>query len=232
MTTFDYGPIEFYAIGFEGDRPGPGVLRAIDDLVVSGTVNVLDLVFVSRDPEGELTVLELSDTTDDDGVPALDLAGLASEEDIAELAVDVAPGTSAAILVVELLWAKAFAGALFDAGGAVLARQGIPAPHRQRIPVRTHRLKENNMMRRRGRPGLVGLAARTAVVAGTATAVSGGMQPAPGRTRRTRSTRRRRTRRSSSRRRWMPPPLRPWRTPRQRLRRRPPRPLPRVAART
>lgn len=29
------------------------------------------------------------------------------------------------------------------------------------------------MMRRRGRPGLVGLAARTAVVAGTATAVSG-----------------------------------------------------------
>ena len=29
---------------------------------------------------------------------------------------------------------------------------------------------------RRGRPGLVGLAARTAVVAGTATAVSGGMQ--------------------------------------------------------
>ena len=72
--------------------------------------------------------MELSDTTDDAGVPALDLAGLASEEDIADLAVDVAPGTSAAILVVELLWAKAFAGALFDAGGAVLARQTIPAP--------------------------------------------------------------------------------------------------------
>ena len=30
--------------------------------------------------------------------------------------------------------------------------------------------------RRMGRPGLVGLAARTAVVAGTATAVSGGMR--------------------------------------------------------
>ena len=95
MTTFDYGPIEFYAIGFDGDRPGPGVLRAIDDLVVSGTVNVLDLVFVRRDPEGELEVLELSDTIDDGGVPALDLAGLASEEDIADLAAEVAPGTSA-----------------------------------------------------------------------------------------------------------------------------------------
>ncbi|CAM3531699.1 SHOCT domain-containing protein [Occultella aeris] len=31
------------------------------------------------------------------------------------------------------------------------------------------------LMRRFGRPGLIGLAARTAVVAGTATAVSGGM---------------------------------------------------------
>jgi hypothetical protein len=32
------------------------------------------------------------------------------------------------------------------------------------------------MLRRRGRPGLVGTMARTAVIAGTATAVSGGMQ--------------------------------------------------------
>lgn len=48
MTTFDYGPIEFYAIGFEGERPGPAVLQAIDDLVTSGTVNLLDLVFATH----------------------------------------------------------------------------------------------------------------------------------------------------------------------------------------
>ena len=128
MTTFDYGPIEFYAIGFEGERPGPGVLQAIDDLVASGTVNLLDLVFATRSEDGELTVLELSDTIDDAGVPALDLAGLASEEDIADLTEGVPPGSSAAVLVVELLWAKAFAGALYDAGGMVLARHSIPAP--------------------------------------------------------------------------------------------------------
>lgn len=128
MTTFDYGPIELYAIAFEGDRPGPGVLQAIDDLVTAGTVNVLDLVFATRAPDGELTVVELSDTSDDEGVPALDLAGLASEEDILELAADLPPGSSAAILIVELLWAKGFAGALWDAGGAVIARQGISAP--------------------------------------------------------------------------------------------------------
>ncbi|MDR7183982.1 MULTISPECIES: DUF6325 family protein [Microbacterium] len=127
MTTFDYGPIEFYAIGFEGDRPGPAVLQAIDDLVASGTVNVLDLVFARRSPEGEIEVLELSDTVDD-GAPALDLAGLAGQDDILYLAENLEPGSSAAILVIELLWAKSFAAALYDAGGAVIAREGIPAP--------------------------------------------------------------------------------------------------------
>jgi len=128
MTTFDYGPIEFYAIGFDGDRPGPAVLQAVDDLVTAGTVNVLDLVFARRSPEGDLEILELSDTMPDGDVPALDLAGLAGEEDILALAEGLEPGSSAAILVVELLWAKSFAAALYDAGGAVIARQSIPAP--------------------------------------------------------------------------------------------------------
>jgi hypothetical protein len=120
MTTFDYGPIEFYAIAFDGDRPGPAVLQAIDDLVDSGTVNLLDLVFARRSPEGEIEVFE--------GAPALDLAGLAGQDDILYLAESLEPGKSAAILVVELLWAKSFASALYDAGGAVIAREGIPAP--------------------------------------------------------------------------------------------------------
>ena len=127
MTTFASGPIEFYAIAFDGDRPGPAVLEAIDDLVASGTVNLLDLVFARRSAEGEIEVFELSDTVDD-GAPALDLAGLAGQDDILYLADSLEPGKSAAILVVELLWAKKFAATLYDAGGAVIAREGIPAP--------------------------------------------------------------------------------------------------------
>ncbi|NYE20906.1 DUF6325 family protein [Microbacterium immunditiarum] len=128
MTRFDYGPLDFYAIAFDGDTPGPGVLKAIDDLVASGTVNLCDLVFARRTADGELTVMELSDTADAGGVPALDLAGLAGMEDIELLTEQIPPGRSAAILVVELLWAKAFAAALYDAGGMVIARHGIPAP--------------------------------------------------------------------------------------------------------
>lgn len=127
MTTLDYGPIEFYAIGFEGDRPGPGVLQAIDDLVTAGTVKLLDLAFASRSEDGDLTILELTDAFEGD-VPELGLAGLAGEEDIEDLAAAVPPGASAAIIVVELLWAKAFASALYNAGGFVVAREAIPAP--------------------------------------------------------------------------------------------------------
>lgn len=128
MTTLEYGPVEFYAIAFEGDRPGPGVLAAIDDLVTAGTVNVLDLVFAARRDNGDLEIMELSDTVDDSIRPTLGLGGLAGDDDIEALTEDLPPGSSAAIVVVELLWAKNFASALFDAGGTVVARQGIPAP--------------------------------------------------------------------------------------------------------
>lgn len=127
MTTFDYGPVEFYAIGFDGDRPGPAVLQAIDELVKSGIVKLLDLVFARRSEDGELSVVEFADSEDGDML-ALELSGLAGEEDIEGLAADLPPGSSAAILVVELVWAKQFSQALFNAGGAVIGRETVPAP--------------------------------------------------------------------------------------------------------
>ncbi len=128
------------------------ILQAIDDLVSVGHRQSSSTSCSPRRPRtASITVLELSDTIDDAGIPALDLAGLASEEDIADLAEGVRPAASAAILVVELLWAKAFAGALFDAGGAVLARQGIPAPLVNAYLSENIGLKETIMMRRRGR---------------------------------------------------------------------------------
>ena len=127
MTTFDYGPVEFYAIGFDGDHPGPAVLQAIDDLVKSGIVNLLDLVFVRRTEDGELSIVEFADSEESDML-ALELSGLAGEEDIDSLAADLPPGSSAAILVVELVWAKQFSQALFNAGGAVIGRETVPAP--------------------------------------------------------------------------------------------------------
>jgi len=130
MAEFEYGPVEFYLIGFSGDRPGPAVLEAILDLVRADTLRLLDLLFVARSVDGDVRYLELEAVAEEYGLGDLQVSdpGLAGEEDINELADAIPPGTSAAVLVVEHLWARSFAETLFNAGGQVLRSQFIPAP--------------------------------------------------------------------------------------------------------
>ncbi len=131
MADFEYGPVEIFLIGFEGERPGPDVVDAIVNVVGSGTVRLLDLLFVTKSFEtGDVIVLELDEVADEYGLPEFEVLeiGIAGEEDVADFAEDLAPGTSAALLVVEHTWAREFAEAIFNAGGAVLRTERIPAP--------------------------------------------------------------------------------------------------------
>lgn len=130
MTDFEYGPVEVYLIGFAGERPGREVVDAVVDLVRGDAVALLDLVFVSKSLQGDVTVVEADEVADGYGLDGLDPAepGLAGQEDIDELAEAIEPGTSAVTLVVEHRWARAFAEALHRADGLVLRTERIPAP--------------------------------------------------------------------------------------------------------
>lgn len=130
MTTFDYGPVEIILLGFDGERPGPAILDAIRNVVEAGTVRVLDVVFVTRGLDDGLSVMEIDELGLGEAFRPgeLDSIGLAGTDDIEELAENVPPGTSAALLVVEMLWAKQLAEELYDAGGMVLRTERIPAP--------------------------------------------------------------------------------------------------------
>jgi uncharacterized membrane protein len=125
-----YGPVEVYLIGFSGAHPGAAVLEAIISLVQKDTVRIIDLLFVSRGENGELTVLELDEVADQYGLNELAVVeiGLVGTEDVEDLAVSIAPGSSAAVLVVEHVWAREFTEALYNAGGHVLQTERIPAP--------------------------------------------------------------------------------------------------------
>lgn len=130
MKEFRFGPVEFYLVGFDGDRPDPATFGALTDLVSSGVVRVLDFVLVTRTADGELDILELDEG---DGSPALGgfepiVAGLASEDDVLALAEVVPPGRSAAVVVLELLFARTLAQDVAAAGGQVLRTERIPAP--------------------------------------------------------------------------------------------------------
>ncbi|WP_223692562.1 DUF6325 family protein [Leifsonia poae] len=130
MTDFEYGPAEFIVAQFDSDRPSPGVVQAILDLLDTGTVRLLDLLFVSRAPSGEVTLLEFDDVGDEYGLAGvtLEASGLAGAEDVDDITELIDPGTSGAILVLEHTWAKNLANRFFAAGGSVVHAERIPAP--------------------------------------------------------------------------------------------------------
>ncbi len=130
MAEFEYGPAEFIVAQFDNDRPSPGVVQAILDLVESGTLRLLDLLFVTRHEDGSVDIVELEEIGDEIGMAGvtLEASGLAGDEDVESIAELVEPGTTGAILIIEHLWARDLASKFFQAGGLVVHSERIPAP--------------------------------------------------------------------------------------------------------
>jgi hypothetical protein len=130
MVDFKYGPVELYLVGFEGERPSPGVFGALADLIEAGLVRLLDLVIISKSENGDLEIIEIEDEVDNFGLGDLELValGLAGHEDIEEFAELIPPGASAVLLALELLYARHLASSVAASGGVVLRSERIPAP--------------------------------------------------------------------------------------------------------
>ena len=126
-----FGPVQMLVVEFDRTKFEGEIVPELERLRNAGIVRLLDLLFVTRSYEtGDVVVLEIDEVADEYGLPEFELleVGIAGEEDVADFAEDLAPGTSAALLVVEHAWARAFAEAMFNAGGSVLRTERIPAP--------------------------------------------------------------------------------------------------------
>lgn len=130
MAEFEYGPAEFLVAQFDSDRPSEGVVRAIADLLDTGTVRLLDLVIIRRHDDGRVDIVEPGELGDDLGLAGLpvEASGLAAEEDAEQIAELLEPGSTGAILVLEHAWAKQLASRFFESGGVLLHSERIPAP--------------------------------------------------------------------------------------------------------
>ena len=123
------GPVEYIVVGFPGNEFKGEIAPALAKLISNKVVRVLDLIFVAKDDDGEVIVLEF-DQLEEFGLPENmdgDSLGLLTDEDIEHAAEALEPGNSAALLVWEDLWAAEFVGAIRDAGGVLLEGGRIPA---------------------------------------------------------------------------------------------------------
>ena len=126
----DIGPVEILVVAFPGNQFTGEVAPALADLVESGLIRVIDLVFVTKDAAGDVVGMELSGL--DAGMGAAfgsvveEPSGMLSDEDIDDLGADLAPNSSAAILLFEHVWATRFRDAVVNSGGELVASIRIP----------------------------------------------------------------------------------------------------------
>lgn len=122
------GPVELLVLSFPQENADPEVISAVREVVDAGFITLLDLVFLSRSPSGEIREIDVSETLDDVGLGLLEIQeqALISEDDL-ELARDTLdPGHSAAVIVYENSWARKVSGAVADAGGELTLHVRIP----------------------------------------------------------------------------------------------------------
>ncbi len=125
----DMGPIDYILIEWPGRQPKGEAAPILVDLVERGIIRVLDLAFITKAEDGSVSGLEISDLGEQveelkvfEGVSS----GLLSDDDTAEAAAALEPGTSAGLLVFENRWAAPFASAVRRSGGQLVASGRIP----------------------------------------------------------------------------------------------------------
>jgi len=126
------GPVDFILLEFEnGDHMDGSAAAALLDLVDRGVVTVLDLLVIRKDADGSFSGIEIEDLSADQigGITAFAGArsGLLGDDDLADAANALAPGTVGALIVYENAWARPFVAAAHNAGAQVVASARIPA---------------------------------------------------------------------------------------------------------
>ena len=129
-TLDELGPVDYLIVEFpEGQQNFTGegateLLRLHD----AGIIRIMDLVIMIKDEDGSVDAMELSDVPDLGEFARIeaDLAETLAADDVVTLAEAMAPGSVAAALIYENLWAAPFASALRRAGAQLVADGRIP----------------------------------------------------------------------------------------------------------
>lgn len=125
-----HGPIDFVLLEFAGDRLTGRAAEELVSLVERGIVHVYDVMLVGKNADGTAYAVDLAESEAQAGGFA-DLqgarTGILSDDDLTEAAGAMQPGTLAALIVYENIWAVPFIAAAMESGGTMIAGGRIPA---------------------------------------------------------------------------------------------------------
>ncbi len=127
------GPLEFVVIEFPDRVPGRILGPELDRLVANKTIQLIDMLFVSKAEDGTVDSFELADRDGDGEFEALDVAaqaidGLISPQDVAAVGEGLQPGATAMIVLFEHAWMRDIRDTVLTAGGEIVLAERIPAP--------------------------------------------------------------------------------------------------------
>ena len=124
------GPIELLVVKFPGNQFKGEIAPALQELVESGTIRIIDLIFAIKDEEGALAIVELNALGDEtlavfEPEPS-ELSGSLTEDDARSLSGGLENNSSAAILLFENTWATKFVDAMRNANGELILIERVP----------------------------------------------------------------------------------------------------------
>jgi hypothetical protein len=126
-----YGPIDFIALKFTGNQFKGEGLKALNDLMKKNIVRVIDLVIISKNKEGVLTVKEIQEPDPEfiaifDPTKVKGTHGMIKKDDIDLIGKELENNSTAALMLFENLWAVKFKEAILEAKGEQLMFARLP----------------------------------------------------------------------------------------------------------
>ena len=124
------GPVDYVVVEFPGNKFKGEIVPALRELTASGTISIIDLVFIKKDQEGNVLTFEMNALSPDEAAVVAELNGetydLLNEQDIMAVAATLANNSSAALLIYEHTWVTRLRDAVLNASGRFVEGDRIP----------------------------------------------------------------------------------------------------------
>jgi uncharacterized membrane protein len=118
------GPIDYIVVAFDGNKFDGSILKELETAMNNGVIDVLDLALLSKDENGEVSVMAIENAGDDTIMTFASSNGikgdLIGDDDLDEIGELLDDNCSAGLLVIEHVWAKGLKQAIINANGTLL----------------------------------------------------------------------------------------------------------------